>query len=99
MPSGGVVVPPTLTSCHCWWPAPVSVDWTMFVPSAVEPFCGPIALPLLRLISRTYPSEESARRNCWLAPLRSGHWTTWPLSAVDQLYTSSTLPESFDLSR
>src|SRR6478609_1364341 len=95
-----VVVPaPTRTSCHCWLAPPQLVYCTMLPPSAVEAPWTSRALPLLRLISVTYPSVVSWRRHCWFVPLLSDHWTTVPPSAVDLLATSSTLPESLDRSR
>src|SRR3954452_550490 len=83
---GGVVgvVPPTRTSCHCWLVPFQSLYWTMLAPSAVEAPCTSRALPLLRLISCTYPSM-SWMLNCWLVVLLSVHWTMAPPSAVDRL--------------
>jgi hypothetical protein len=54
-------------------------------------------LPLLRLISRTYPPAESASRNCCRASLRSAFCTSWtPSSALGR---SSTLPLCTDCTR
>jgi hypothetical protein len=46
---GGVVDPPTVTSCHCWLLPPLSVHWMTLAPSAVDAPNTSIALPLLRL--------------------------------------------------
>ncbi|CAM5572066.1 hypothetical protein SALBM217S_06234 [Streptomyces griseoloalbus] len=72
---------------------PQSSYWTTFALSAVDAPCTSSALPLWREMRRTYPSELSASRHCWLAAFRSVHWTIEPPFAVDQLCTSRTLPE------
>lgn len=66
--------------------------WTTLAPSAVEAPCTSTALPLLRLISRTWPASESARRSCWSVPSPRVHWLTREPSAVDASWTSSPFP-------
>src|SRR5690242_19112328 len=78
---GGVAVlpePPTLpagTSCHCWLAPPQSQYWAMRSPAVFEPAGTSTAMPLKRLIRRTWPSGDFSRRNCWFAPFRSCHCT------------------------
>src|SRR3954467_14058510 len=69
----GVGLLPTGTSCHCWLVSPWSLYCCTTPPSAVEALCPSIALPLLRLMKRTYPPDESARLHCWLVPPLSVH--------------------------
>ena len=95
---GGVVVPPSRTSCHCWLVPFQSAYCTTFAPSAVDAFCTSIALPLCRAMSCTYPLT-SWTPSCWLVPPFWVHWITAAPSAVDRAVTSRTLPDRRDLSR